>query len=72
MTYSLAATGCRADSIDQVENVAVGDEAGRLGSQQGAMRTGSQVLCRGPDGAQRYYTIDSSRSTPDAIVLLPV
>ena len=72
MTYSLGATGRRADSQFVVNNIAVGDTAGVLGSQQNAMRNNSQVLCRNPDGSQSYYTLDAERSLPGALVMKAV
>lgn len=72
-TYSLATTGQRASSPFAVNNVTLPDSAGRSGSEAYAMRFGSQVLCKGPDGMQRWYTIDASRSLPGGpIVLLAV
>lgn len=72
MTYSLGATGRRADSPFLVNNVDIGDDAGRIGSQQNAMATGAQILCQNPDGSQSWYTLDAERSTPDAVVLKAV
>lgn len=70
MTYSLGATGQRADYRPAVTNTLdVGDEAGLLGSQQNAARNGTPILCRGPDGSQDYYTIDAERSLPGALVM---
>lgn len=71
-TYSLGATGILAGSVFAVATEKVGDSAGLLGSQQNAMRNGTQVLCKNPDGSQTYYTIDAERSTPSSIVLKPV
>ena len=71
-TYSLAATGARADSLFEVANIKIGDSAGLLGSQQLAMSTGAQVLCKNPDGSQSWYTLDAERSTPAQVVLKPV
>ena len=72
MTYSLAATGQRADQQFAVSTLKVSDTAGNAGLQQNAMALNSQVLCKNPDGSQSYYTIDASRSTPGAVVLLAV
>ena len=72
MTYSLGATGRRADSPFVVNNIDIGDTAGVIGSQQNTMRTGAQVLCQNPDGSQSYYVIDAERSTPTAVVLKAV
>lgn len=72
MTYSLAATGKRADQQFAVSTLSVGDAAGLLGSQQLAMAQNTQVLCKNPDGSQTYYTIDAERSLPGAVVLRAV
>lgn len=71
-TYSLAATGRRADSPFVVNNVKIGDSAGLAGSQQLAMSGNSQILCKNPDGSQSFYTIDAERSLPGAVVLKAV
>lgn len=72
-TYSLAATGRRADETAQVvNNVKIGDTAGLWPSQQAAMRTGAQILCKNPDGSQTWFTLDAERSTQGNIVLKPV
>jgi len=71
-TYSLGATGRRADSPFVVNNIKIGDSAGRAGSQQLAMSDNSQILCRNPDGSQSWYTIDAERSLPGAVVLKAV
>ena len=71
-TYSLSATGRRADSEFAVSNVKVGDSAGLAGSQQLAMSDNTQILCKNPDGSQSWYTIDAERSLPGAIVLKAV
>lgn len=68
MTYSLGATGQRADYRPAVTNTLdVGDEAGV--SQENAARNGTPILCRGPDGSEAYYTIDAERSLPGALVM---
>ncbi len=72
-TYSLGATGRRADETPAVvNNLNVGDTAGLTGSQQLAMRQGAQILCKNPDGSQSWYTLDPTRTLPGAVVLLKV
>ena len=72
-TYSLSATGRRADQTPAVtEFVKIGDSAGLAGSQDNAMRNGTPVLCKNPDGSQSWYTLDAERSRPGAIVLRAV
>lgn len=71
-TYSLAATGRRADSLFAVANEKVGDTAGLIGSQQLAMAQNTQILCKNPDGSQSWYTLDAERSLPGAVVLKAV
>lgn len=64
MTYSLAIKGVRADNPPQVQNLTVSDPQGVAGGQAQAMQLGTAFLCKGPDGAERYYTIDAERSIP--------
>lgn len=71
-TYSLSATGKRADSLFAVSTLKVGDTAGLAGSQQLAMAQGAQVLCKNPDGSQSWYTIDAERSLPGALIMKAV
>ena len=73
MTYSLSVKGVRADSAQQPQTLTLSDDNARAASQQLAMRLGTQFLCKGPDGAERYYQIDAERSIPGyAPILLPV
>ena len=72
-TYSLGATGRRADQTPAATNfVKVGDTAGTIGAQQRAMVRGTPILCKNPDGSQSWYTIDAERSLPGAVVLKAV
>lgn len=71
MTYSIATTGFRAESPSNAQPLIMDDlAAGRAGAQAASMANGTQFLCKGPDGAQRYYTIDASRSRPGGPVYL--
>ena len=72
MTYSLAATGQRSDQQLGTSTLKVGDAAGLIGLQQGAMAQNTQILCKNPDGSESYYTIDAERSTPANIVMKAV
>jgi len=71
-TYSLKATGMRADSDFAVKAVQVGDTAGQLGGQQLAMNQQTQILCKNPDGSQSWYMLDAERTTAANIVLRAV
>ena len=79
-TYSLAATGLRADSPYTPKPLTLGDSAAtginasnnQWGGPQNAMRNNTQVLCKRADGSQGLYTIDAERSTPGNIVLKAV
>lgn len=71
-TYSLAATGARADSVNRVATDKVGDTAGLPGSQALAMRLGTPVLCKNADGSQTWYTLDAERSIGSSLVLKPL
>lgn len=71
MTYSLATVGYRAEGPSGAQPLIMDDAtAGRAGDQASAMATGAAVLCKGPDGIQRYYTIDSARSRPGGPIYL--
>ena len=71
-TYSLAATGARADSRAAVATDKVGDTAGLSGSQANAMRVGTPILCKNPDGSQTWYTLDAERSVGTRLILKPL
>lgn len=79
-TYSLAATGLRADSQFTPKPITLPDSSAQgvnvainqWGGPQNAMRTGAQVLCKNKDGSQSWYIIDAERSTPGNIVLKAV
>ena len=71
-TYSIGATGQRADSQFAVSTLKVGDTAGLIGGQQLAMAQGTQILCKNPDGSQSWYTIDAERSSATDVVLKAV
>lgn len=71
MTYSLATTGLNANSPFTPQPLTMDDVvAGRAGDQANAMATNTAFLCKGPDGIQRYYTIDAERSRPGGPVYL--
>lgn len=70
MTYSLAVTGVRAEAFAPIADLTLSDVNARSGNQQAAMRTGAQILCKGPDGAERYYTIDAERSRAGGTIVL--
>jgi len=70
-TYSLGATGRRADEAPATTNfIKVGDTAGRSGSQQLAMSQNTPILCKNFDGSQSWYTIDAERSLPGGPIVL--
>ena len=79
-TYSLAATGLRADSPWAAKPITAPDSAaeginaaiGQWGGPQYAMQTGAQILCKNADGSQSWYTYDAERSTPGNLVLKAV
>lgn len=70
MTYSLGITGARADNPPQILNTTLSDANARSGSLANAMQNGTAFLCKGPDGAERYYTIDAERSVPGLTTVL--
>lgn len=61
MTYSVNAKGVRADNPPQIQNLVLSDTQALVGGQQLALQLGTAFLCKGPDGAERYYVIDDSR-----------
>lgn len=70
-TYSLSVLAVPAGYTGFLKDVTLGDSAGVIGAQQNAMQNNTQILCKGPDGGLRWYTLDSSRSTPaNPIILL--
>jgi len=69
-TYSLAKVAQHARSPFVAAPVVIPDSAARDGHIQATMRTGQQQLCKGPDGQQRYYTIDAERSRPGGPIYL--
>ena len=71
-TYSVAQKGQRADSAPAVQNVTLPDSSARAGGQSSALRQGTQMLCKNPDGSQSWYTLDAERSTPGNVVLKAV
>ncbi len=80
-TYSLAATGLRADYKFAAKPVTAPDSAasglqssdgGRFGAAAYTMKNGAQMLCKNADGSQSWYTYDAERSTPQNIVLKAV
>lgn len=82
-TYSLAMTGCPADERPgQVETLTLPDAmvpvagmtltTATLGGMQSAMSDNTPLLCKGPDGSLRLYTLDAERSTPTVPVLKAV
>ena len=79
-TYSLAATGLRADYKFAAKPVTVGDSGaeginaaiGQWSGCQQTMMQGGQVLCKNADGSQSWYTYDAERSTPGNLVLKAV
>ena len=81
MTYSLAVTGVRSDNVAQTENITLADQAAgggvtvtipTPGGMQRAMSLNTPFLGKGPDGAERLYTLDAERSTPTVPILKPV
>jgi hypothetical protein len=81
-TYSQSLTGVNACARYTAKVISVGDldaagnalnAIGDAGAQQGVMTRGNQILCKGPDGAQKWYTIDAERSVPGvSLVMRPV
>lgn len=66
MTYSLASVcNLASDSFPgSGGQPQLPDANARTGSQQLAMRNGTQFLAKMPDGSQQWVTIDPTRWTP--------
>lgn len=65
-TYSQSVTGINAGArYNTPQTIKVGDSACQsIGDEQKSMMTGTQILCKNPDGSQSWYTIDAERSIP--------
>jgi hypothetical protein len=64
-TFSLATTGINANSPFNPASLTLDDATGGLaGSQQNAMVFGTQIICKGPDGALKLYTVDAEHWRP--------
>lgn len=61
-TYSVGLTGAIAGTEFTAQTIDIPDTAARQGGFQNAMATGTQVLCKLPDGSQKWFVIDD-RST---------
>jgi hypothetical protein len=70
VTYSLGITGARAGNPPQILNTTLSDANARSGNLAAAMQLGTAFLCKGPDGAERYYQIDAERSVPGLTTVL--
>lgn len=81
-TYSLATTGLEAGFRTTTERQTLPDafvpasgttlSTATLGGMQYAMQANLPMLCKGPDGSFKWYTLDAERSTPDVPVLKAV
>lgn len=77
-TYSLGVTGLRADTPFTTENITLPDSAVQGATNNNPngllyeMRNNTQILCKGPDGALKWYTLDAERSTPATPILKAV
>lgn len=69
-TYSVSLTAPHAKGPQVAKVVTLPDSAAANGSLHKAMQTGSQILCKNPDGSQEYYTIDYERSRPGGPIYL--
>lgn len=70
-TYSQSVTAMNANNTRFTPApLKIGDSAALAGGQQNDMRTGTQILCKGPDGALKWYTIDPLRSVPGGSLVL--
>ncbi len=81
-TYSLATTGLETGFITATERQTIPDAAipasgttivtATLGGMMQAMQQNTPLLCKGPDGSFKWYTLDAERSTPTVPVLKAV
>lgn len=70
-TYSLAVLGAGANPYGGAQSKVntLPDDSALAGGQAQAMRNGTALLCKGPDGGLRWYQLDAERSTPTIPVL---
>ncbi len=81
-TFSLGTTGLESGFVTATERQTIPDAAipasgttistATLGGMLGAMQQNTPLLCRGPDGALKWFTLDAERSTPTVPVLKAV
>jgi hypothetical protein len=69
-TYSLASVAAHAASKQTTKIITLPDSVAQPGSIAKAMQTGSQILCKNPDGSLENYTIDHERSRPGGPIYL--
>ncbi len=65
-TYSQSVAGINAGArYNTAKTIQVGDSACLSpGDEQNSMQTGTQILCKNPDGSKSWYVIDAERSIP--------
>lgn len=63
-TYSQSVFGIYAGSPFVAQVIEINDANATVGAQQNALQTGTQILCKRPDGSTGYYTIDAERYVP--------
>lgn len=71
-TYSQSVFGVFSGTPYGPKSTEINDAQATALAQGYAQLTGTAFLCKGPDGAQRYYRFDAERSTPANPILTPV
>lgn len=81
-TYSLGTTGLESGFSTATKRQTIPDAAipasgttfvtATVGGMAQAMSQNTPMLCKGPDGAFRWFTLDAERSTPAVPVLKAV
>lgn len=81
-TYSLATTGLESGFVTSTERQTLPDAAipasgttittATVDGMRQAMQQNTPLLCKGPDGSFKWYTLDAERSTPTVPVLKAV
>lgn len=69
-TYSLSQAGCGAHNPWEPVALTCDDSIGVVGGQQQAMRLGTPVLCKGLDGQQNWYVMETDRSAAGTTLVM--
>lgn len=81
-TYSIGTTGLESNFVTPTKRQTIPDAfvpasgttitTATAGGMLGAMAQNTPLLCKGPDGSFKWFTLDAERSTPAVPVLKAV